>query len=374
MIRQITIDALDWIFLTVLVLILGVSLLTLYSVTGKEPFSFSPMPLYFKQSAWIFIGFIGFLIFSSIDYHTLARFAYPLYGIAVCFLLAVMFVGRTTMGGQRWISLGGFIFQPSELAKFSMVLVLAKEFSKDISFDQRLNFRKLIWPSILFLIPMMLVLRQPDLGTAITLSSIFFSMIFVLGLRSKFLIYFSLLSLMVAPFIGQLFWNGLRAYQKLRILTFLNPMTDPTGSGWQLNQSKIAIGSGGFWGKGYGGGTQSQLNFLPESPTDFIFAVFSEEWGFIGVFILFALFAVLFWWCIDVAYKSKDLLGILLVVGGSGLIAFHFLANVGMAMGLLPVAGVPLPLVSYGGSAMITNLALLGLILSVKIRRLVLFY
>jgi rod shape determining protein RodA len=373
MMRQITIDLLDCIFLVVLFVILGIGLMTIYSVTRATPIGFSPMPLYLRQFIWIILGLLVFLVFSAIDYHTLARFAYPLYGVTILLLVIVMLIGRTVAGGQRWISLGFISFQPSELAKFSLLLVLAKQFSSQ-TLESGLNLRRLLFPAGLFLIPMLLVMKQPDLGTALTLSSIFFSMIFVMGLRSRFLIYFSLISLMLAPMAWQIFWNNLKQYQRLRIATFLNPSADPTGSGWQLTQSKIAIGSGGFLGKGFGGGTQSQLKFLPESPTDFIFAVFSEERGLVGIIILFALFAALFWWCIDVAYKSKDLLGILVAVGGVGLIAFHFLVNVGMAMGMLPVAGVPLPLVSYGGSAMITNMGLLGLILSVKMRRLALFY
>ena len=169
-------------------------------------------------------------------------------------------------------------------------------------------------------------------------------------------------------------WNQLKTYQKTRILTFLNPMADPTGSGWNLLQSKIAIGSGGTWGKGVLAGTQSQLKFLPQSHTDFIFAVFSEAWGFAGVVVMFLLFIFLFGWGINVVHKGKEMLGILIGIGIIGLIAYHTLVNIGMTLGMLPVVGVPLPLVSYGGSSMITNMVLLGFLLNIKRKRFVLFY
>jgi rod shape determining protein RodA len=166
----------------------------------------------------------------------------------------------------------------------------------------------------------------------------------------------------------------LKEYQKDRILTFLNPAADPMGTGWHVIQSKIAIGSAGFWGKGLRGGTQGQLKFLPERATDFIFAVYAEEWGFRGIIVLFLLFIFLCWWGIDIARKSKDILGGLLAVGTVGILSFYFLVNVGMALGVLPVVGVPLPFVSYGGSAMVTNMGLLGILMNVKLKRFALFH
>ncbi len=373
MIRQNTMDTFDYVFFGAVSLILGISLLTLYSVTHTTPASLVRMPLYLKQVLWIFLGSVVFMVVAQIDYHEIARFAYPLYGIVVLLLVMVLLTGRTIQGSQRWISVGFFSFQPSELAKVSLLLVLAKHLSEHPA-PGGLNLKRLFAPAGLLLVPMLLVLKQPDLGTALALSSVFFSVIFVLGLRSKLLIYFSLLSLMLVPFIGQIFWNSLKEYQRDRILTFLNPTEDPMGTGWHLIQSKIAIGSGGVWGKGVWGGTQSQLKFLPESSTDFIFSVFSEEWGFAGIIVFFILFAILFGWAIDVARKAKDRLGTLMAIGIIGLIAYYFLVNVGMALGVLPVVGVPLPLVSYGGSAMITNGCLLGLLLNIKMRRFKLFY
>jgi rod shape determining protein RodA len=259
------------------------------------------------------------------------------------------------------------------LVKVSILLILAKYFS-DHHPRKGLNLRQLIVPGVLFLIPALLILKQPDLGTALSISSIFLSMVFVLGLRSKFLIYSSLLSMMLFPFFWQFFWNHLKDYQRERLLTFVNPTDDPMGTGYHIIQSKIAIGSGGFFGKGLFGGTQSQLKFLPESHTDFIFSVFAEEWGFFGILILFALFLFLIFWGIEIAYKAKDTLGALLAIGIVGLISFYFLVNVGMTLGMAPVVGVPLPLMSYGGTSMVTTLGLLGLLLNVKLRRFMLFY
>jgi len=375
MTRQPALDIADIGFFITVLLLLGISLLTLFSVTHTDPVSITSLPLYIKQFLWILIGGFVFLLFASIDYHVIARFVYPLYGITILLLVMVLVTGRTISGAKRWIGIGVLSFQPSEIAKLTLLLVFAKYLS-DVHdhAGKGLNLKTVIPPFCLLLLPMLLVLKQPDLGTGLALSAIFFSMIFVLGFRSHFLIYFALLSLMLIPFIGQIFWNSLKGYQKERIQTFLNPMADPTGGGWHVIQSKIAIGSGGFLGKGMGEGTQSQLKFLPESPTDFIFSVFSEEWGLIGVIVLLTLFVFLLWWGIDVAYRAKDTLGILMAVGIVGLISYNLLVNVGMALGLLPVVGVPLPLMSYGGTAMITHLGLLGLLLSIKMKRFSLFY
>ncbi|MEK7286629.1 MAG: rod shape-determining protein RodA [Nitrospirota bacterium] len=373
MLPQKRFDLLDWFFFGALFAIFGISLLTIYSVTSSTPPSFSNMPLYLKQFFWILLGMVVFTVFATIDYHESARFAYPLYFLSVFLLLVVLVLGREINGAQRWISIGTLNFQPSELTKVSTLLLLAKYFS-DHPPGKGLNIQKLAIPCALLLVPMILVLKQPDLGTALAILSIFFSIVFVIGFRSKFLIYFLLLSLMIVPFIGQVLWGGLKQYQKDRIITFLNPANDPMGTGWHIIQSKIAIGSAGFWGKGLGDGTQSQLKFLPERATDFIFAVFSEEWGFMGIVVLFSLFAFLCWWGIDVAHKAKDLLGVLIAVGIVGILSFYFLVNAGMALAVLPVVGVPLPFVSYGGSAMVTNLGLLGLLLNIKLKRFVLFH
>ncbi|MBI3802359.1 MAG: rod shape-determining protein RodA [Nitrospirae bacterium] len=371
MIDRRSIAGYDWLLFVVVILILGMGVLSIYSVT------FAPAamrtPLYIKQVYWIVLGWVVFLVMAWIDYHEIARFAYPIYAVTVVLLLAVLVMGRSAQGAQRWLSLGFMSIQPSELAKISLLLVSAKYFS-DYYPKRGLNFRQLLLPGGLVLFPMLLILKQPDLGTALAVSSVFFAMVLVIGFRSKFLIYSSLLSLMMFPFLWQFFWNHLKDYQRERLRTFIDPTNDPMGTGYHIIQSKIAVGSGGLFGKGLFGGTQSQLKFLPESHTDFIFSVFSEEWGFVGIVVLFVLFFFLVLWGIEIAYKAKDALGSLLAVGVVGLISFYFLVNVGMTLGVMPVVGVPLPLMSYGGTSMVTTMGLLGLLFNVKLRRFMLFY
>ncbi|MFQ5597212.1 MAG: rod shape-determining protein RodA [Nitrospiria bacterium] len=353
----------------VLFLILGIGVLSIYSVTeGILPSQGTP--LYLKQIRWIILGWIVFLVMAWVDYKEMVRFAYPIYFVTVIFVVLVPLVGRSGMGAKRWLTLGSFSFQPSELAKIGILLALAKYFSLNAT-KGGLDLKRLLMSGGFLMIPGFFILRQPDLGTALSISSIFFSMVFVMGLRSKFLIYFSLISLMLSPFIGHFFWNQLKDYQKKRIFTFINPAEDPTGTGYQIIQSKIAIGSGGPFGKGLFGGTQSQLRFLPERHTDFIFSVFAEQWGFLGVFLLFLLFFLVILWGIEIATMSKDLLGSLIAVGIIGIFSFYFFVNVGMTLGVMPVVGVPLPLVSYGGSAMVTMLGMLGLLLNIKVRRII---
>ncbi len=363
------ISGFDRVLFVVLFFILGIGVLSIYSMTGGVS-SPGRTALYLKQIYWIILGFAAFLIMAWIDYREIARFAYPIYLLTLLFLVLVSLIGRTGMGAKRWLMIGSFSFQPSELAKIGILLALAKFFSED-SPKTGLGLKRLLFSGAILLLPSLFILKQPDLGTALSISTILLSMVFVMGLRSRFLIYFVLISGMISPFAGQFFWNNLKDYQKKRIVTFMNPMEDPTGTGYQVIQSKIAIGSGGFFGKGLFGATQSQLKFLPERHTDFIFSAFAEQWGFIGVSVLFILFFIVIFWGIEVATHSKDLLGSLIAVGIIGLISFYFFVNVGMTLGVMPVVGVPLPLVSYGGSAMVTTLAMLGLLFNIKVRRMI---
>lgn len=357
----------DKLLFVVLFLILAIGVLSIYSVTGGMD-ERSKTPFYLKQVSWIIVGWIVFLVMAWVDYREMARFAFPIYGVTLLLLVLVPLIGRTGMGAQRWLTIGSFSFQPSELAKIGLLFALAKHFSDDYP-NGGLDLKRLLISGSFLFVPFVLILKQPDLGTALSVSIIFISMIFVIGLRSRFLIYFSLISVMLSPFIGQFVWSHLKEYQKRRLFIFMNPMEDPTGTGYQIIQSKIAIGSGGLFGKGFLEGTQSQLKFLPERHTDFIFSVLAEQWGFVGVFVLFTLFFLVILWGIDIAVKAKDTLGSLLAVGIVGLIFFYFFVNVGMTLGVMPVVGVPLPLVSYGGSAMVTTLGMLGLLLNIKVRR-----
>ncbi len=358
----------DKLLFLLLFFILAIGVLSIYSVTGGT-LGRSATPFYLKQISWIVVGWTVFLVMAWVDYREIARFAFPIYGLTLLLLVLVPIAGRTGMGARRWLALGSFSFQPSELVKIGLLLALAKHFSDDYP-NGGLDLKRLLISGTFLVVPFVFILKQPDLGTALSVSTIFISMIFVIGLRSRFLIYSFLISAMLSPFIGQFVWNNLKEYQKRRLFTFMNPMEDPTGTGYQIIQSKIAIGSGGLFGKGFLEGTQTQLKFLPERHTDFIFSVLAEQWGFLGVFVLFILFFFVMLWGIDVAVKAKDTLGSLLAVGIIGLLFFYFFVNVGMTLGVMPVVGVPLPLISYGGSAMVTTLAMLGLLLNIKVRRL----
>jgi rod shape determining protein RodA len=372
MIERKSIAGFDWLIFFAICALLGISVLTLYSLAPAQVAS-GRTPLFVKQTYWILIGWMAFLMMAWVDYHVLIRFAWPLYGITLLLLVGVLLTGRVVQGAQRWISLGFFSVQPSEIAKVTLLLILAKHFS-DHAGKTGLSFGQILRPGLLLAVPALLILKQPDLGTAVAISSVFLVMLFVLGLRSKLFIYATLFSILAFPFFWLFFWNHLKDYQKARLLTFITPTSDPMGAGYHITQSRIAIGSGQLTGKGLFGGTQSQLKFLPEGHTDFIFAVFSEAWGFRGIVVLFILFLVVLLWGIEIACKAKDLLGTLLAVGILGLLSCYFLVNVSMTLGVMPTVGIPLPLVSYGGTALVTTMGLLGLLFNVKLRRFMLFY
>jgi rod shape determining protein RodA len=366
------ISSFDGWFLIVVLLILGLGVLSIYSVTYPVP-SNTHLSIYTKQLIWIGLGLIVFFVAASIDYHEIARWSPFLYAASIALLILVIFVGRTGMGARRWLSLGLFDLQPSEWVKLIVIVVLARYFSAR-SRLQGLSLRDLIVPAVWVGIPLLLVLKQPDLGTALVLLFIPMVLIALIGLRSKTAGFSVLVSLMAFPFVWEIFWNALKPYQRNRLIAFINPAVDPMGRGYHALQSKIAIGSGGFFGKGLFGGTQSQLKFLPEGHTDFIFSVFAEEWGFLGVLLLLVLYFLLIWWGIDVAYKAKDHLGVLLAIGVVSILVFYLAVNIGMTLGVAPVVGVPLPLMSYGGNSILTTMAGLGLLLNIKMRRFMLFY
>jgi rod shape determining protein RodA len=363
-------DSFEWRFVLVAMGILAVGVLSIYSVSSG-PASGGHVPLYAKQLVWILIGTLAFLTAVAIDYHKLARHAYVLYGAMLLLLALVLVMGRSTRGAQRWFALGPFAFQPSEVAKLVLVLVLAKYFA-DV---QRSGWiQRVIVPGLLMLPGLILILKQPDLGTAMSFTFIFVSMVLVGGLHTKALGMGILFTSMLFPFVWELIWTSLHDYQRERILTFWDPMIDPAGKGYHALQARIAIGSGGLLGKGLDEATQSRLKFLPEGHTDFVFAVFAEQWGFIGVLVLFALFAALIFLAAEIAFKAKDPLGLLLAAGMLSMLGFCLMVNVGMTMGIFPIVGIPLPLMSYGGTTTVTSMAALGLLLNVKRRRLTLFY
>lgn len=355
----------DYKFFGVVFLIAGSGLLAIYSVTHSSGLAF---PLALKQLAWIGLGGIVFIASALIDYRKICRLATPLFGISLLLLIAVHFSGQVGQGAQRWISIGPLNIQPSELLKVALILVLARILSERAQ-PPGLGFSQLPIPLLVMAVPVFLIVRQPDLGTALSVCFLFLVMLFLAGLRPRSVIFGLLVFLMLFPFLWHLFWSFLKDYQRDRLLTFLNPAADPLGTGYHVIQSKIAVGSGGWIGQGFLEGTQSQLKFLPMGHTDFIFSVFAEEWGFIGVFLLLSLYLILILWGVETAYTARDPLGSFIAGGATAVLFFQIGTNIGMTLGLSPVVGIPLPLMSYGGSSMVTTMALLGLMMNVKTRR-----
>lgn len=357
----------NWKAFIIIILILIAGVLTIYSATYTSS-GVKSVPLYMKQIGWIMIGLLAFFAGASIDYQVLAKYAYYLYAFSFLLLILVMLVGSSGYGAQRWLSLGGLTFQPSELAKLATALAITRYFS-DYPARYGYTVKELIIPGTLIAIPVLLVLKQPDLGTAIVIALVSLVLIYLVKIRSRLFGFSTLLGLMLFPFAWQIFWENLKEYQKTRLLTFINPSADPTGTGYHVIQSKIAIGSGGFWGKGLLESTQSHLNFLPARHTDFIFAVFSEEWGFMGLLALMVLYFSLISWGLDVALKARDRLGMLIASGIVSIFTFYCVLNIGMTLGLVPVVGIPLPLMSYGGTSLITTLFSLGILFNIKKKR-----
>jgi len=361
----------DWAFLGAVFSLIAVGLVAVYSATytldgGRHS-------LFVHQIWWVGIGLAAMLFMIVMDYHQLTNWGYVFYGIALVLLVAVLAVGRSGMGAQRWISLGPLSFQPSEMAKLGIIIALAKYFSEDRISDGH-TLGELAKPLALVLVPVILVVKQPDLGTALMLLFIFCGVVVAAGIRVRSFIYIIVTGIITLPLAWGFLWNHLKDYQKKRILVFLSPDSDPAGAGYHVIQSKIAIGSGSLVGKGFLNGTQSQLSFLPERHTDFIFSVISEEWGFVGSLIVLLLFLFIILWGIETAHKAKDRFGSLLAVGAVSMLSFHVIINTGMTLGIMPVVGVPLPLISYGGTSALTTLIALGILMNVNMRRFHLFY
>jgi rod shape determining protein RodA len=362
-------DNFDLRYLGLILAILGIGVLSIHSVTHAQ--QGGAAPYYLKQLVWVALGAIAFLVMLLSDYHRIARLAYPAYAVVLLMLAFVLLEGRTSKGAQRWIALGPFSFQPSEFAKLVLILVLAHYYSK----APRVGWlQRVIVPGLLMLPGLVLILKQPDLGSALSFMAVYAAMLLMVGVRSQALGVILLFSVMLFPFAWEGVWGSLHDYQRQRIMAFIDQDYDPSGKGYHALQSRIAIGSGELMGKGLYGGTQSQLKFLPEGHTDFVFAVYAEEWGFLGVLLLLILFVALIWLSLEIASKAKDQLGALLGAGIVAMLCFCVVINIGMTAGMFPIVGIPLPLMSYGGSATIMTMASLGLLLNVKRRRLSLFY
>ncbi len=367
---------LPWGMVALIFAIALIGLVTVYSATYTPK---GPSSLYYRQIAWLAIGVVVMLCALMVDYRTVGRYAYVLYAVSLVLLLLVTAFGKTGMGAQRWLAIGPFAFQPSEFAKLSLTLALARYFAEDPK-RGGYGLRDLAIPGAMVLVPLVLVLKQPDLGTALMLLLTSSLIVMIAGIRVRSVFVVLLIGATLAsavflvPPVRHRIWGKFKPYQQNRIRAFVDPGSDPLGSGYHANQSKIAVGSGQIFGKGFRQGTQSQMAFLPERHTDFIFAVLSEERGFIGSALLVILYLVLLLAGVDTAKNAKDRLGVLMAGGIVSMISLYVFINVGMAVGIVPVVGVPLPLVSYGGTSIITTFLALGLLLNIQTRRFMLFY
>ena len=352
----------DWTLLGIVLLIASIGILNLYSATTKV--EVSGTPFYLKQIFWLLIGLAVMMTIAFMEYRFYSDFAYIIYTVALALLLAVLGYGIITSGAQRWFRIGPLSFQPSEFVKLSLILALAKFFHRP-PHRKGYSLKHLPFPFFLILLPAGLILKQPDLGTAIILLLVFFSILVFVKVRWSSLLTIGLAGATAVP----LLWGFLKEYQKKRIMTFFNPDLDPLGAGYHLIQSKIAVGSGGIIGKGFMKGTQSKLGFLPEQQTDFIFSALGEEWGLIGSLSLLGLYFALILWGLRIAVQAKDRYGAILAFGVVAMLFWHVFINIGMVLGMMPVVGIPLPLLSYGGSFMISTLIGIGLLLNVSMRR-----
>ncbi|MDR3726657.1 MAG: rod shape-determining protein RodA [Terracidiphilus sp.] len=354
----------DWALLGMVLLLCTLSVFEIYSATLHTKYS----GFYSKQLLWIAAGLVVMFLFAKIDYHLLLDWAPWAYGVCLVALVAVLAVGQKVLGARRWIKLGPMHFQPSEWVKLILILAVARYFAN-------LGGRSLTWKDIfkafaLVGLPLLLVLKQPDLGTSLTYTPILVAGLFLGGINLRQgLILITAATLLV----GGVWTSGklLKPYQKARLTSFLNPDNDPKGTGYQIRQSLIAVGSGGIWGKGAAKGTQTQGDFLPIPHADFIFAAFSEEHGFVGAIFVLLLYFFILMRLIQNAQTAADLSGSLVIMGVVAVLTFQIAVNVGMVIGFMPVTGIPLPLMSYGGSSVLFTFLALGAAMNVRMRRFV---
>ncbi len=354
----------DWVMLLLLFLVSVMAMTNLYSSSyaGGE---IGASTLFFKQLAFFVVGLGVILVLQVFEYQFIAKTGWILYLLVLLLLVYTKLFVPSVLGAQRWIDLGFFNLQPSEPAKLVLILVVATCYANGPKVSGGYRLRDMIKPIILALIPFALILIQPDLGTSLIVAIVFISMTLFVRLR------WSTLLTLAGLAVGCVFisWKFLlKPYQVKRIETFLNPEADPSGAGYQILQSKIAVGSGQLFGKGFMEGTQGHLSFLPERHTDFAFAVWSEEWGFTGALFFLSCYFFMLVWGVHVAMTARDRLGALLAFGCVALIFWQAVINLFMVMGFLPVVGVPLPLFSYGGSSMLTNMAAIGILMNIKMQ------
>jgi rod shape determining protein RodA len=318
-----------------------------------------------SQIVSLSLGLTFMFVILFLDYAVLSRFAYPIYCIGVILLVLVLFKGQTAQGSQRWLNLGFVKFQVSDLMKLALVIALAKWYSTS-KIMEAYSLTDLLPPFALLGMPFLLILKQPDLGTGLLLAFVTLTIVLFAKIETKSL----LILLVLGVIVVTLAWFFiLKDYQKNRVHAFLDPMSSPKGAGYNVIQSMIAVGSGKFWGKGYKKGTQTSLHFLPEHHTDFIFSAWAEERGFLGSIVLLFIYTFVFFRIIMIAATAKDKFGLILSIGGGAIFFWYFFINVNMVIGMMPVVGIPLPFLSYGGTAMVVNFLILGVILNVRVRR-----
>ncbi|MBI2680007.1 MAG: rod shape-determining protein RodA [Candidatus Solibacter usitatus] len=353
----------DWPLIAITILICGLGVLQIFSATHGTIWQ----DAWWKQLFWIAAGLLLMWVVTAIDYHTLMAHVVGMYVISLVLLAAVFLVGKQVFGSTRWIPLPlGFHFQVSEFVKLVIILLVAR-FMTELKSDS-LEVRDLLKIAALVAIPMVLVLKEPDLGTALTYLPILAVGALLAGLNWRYVAAIAVVLVLVLPVAGLYF---LKDYQKARLVSFLDPDRDPRGTGYQVIQSKIAVGAGGMWGKGLTKGSQTQLRFLPVPHTDFIFSAFAEERGFAGVVLVLALYFMLLMQIVKNAQTAPDRAGMYICMGIAALLLFHVLVNVGMVVGRIPVTGIPLPLMSAGGSSMLSVFLMLGLVNNVRLRRFV---
>lgn len=350
---------LHWPLVALLVLLGLVGYALLYSAGGG-----SNQPWAWRHLVRLAMGLAIMIVVALVDIRLIFRGAYAIYGLALTLLVAVEVIGAISKGAQRWIDLGPVQLQPSEIMKIALVLALARYFHS-AHLDEVRRPLRLVPPVLMILAPAALVLKQPDLGTAVMLLAVGGAMLFLAGVRLWNFLIVGLGGGAAVPVI----WSRLHDYQRERVLTFLDPEKDPLGTGYHIIQSKIALGSGGFWGMGYLHGTQAQLSFLPEKQTDFAFTMLGEELGFVGAAVVLALFLAVLALAFVIALRSTSQFGRLLAMGISCNLMLYVVINVAMVTGMIPVVGVPLPMISYGGTAMLTVLIGCGLLLNVDVNR-----
>ena len=341
--------------------LIGASLINFYSITHTTQIS----SLFWTQLMWISLGFVVFFILSFLDYKIFCRFSYFIYGINILSLILVLFFGKNFNGAQRWFDLSLFSYQPSETTKLALICILAHLLAKK-SMQFEYGFKQIIGIAFLIILPFVLIVMQPDLGTALLIGIQCFSVLCFVKIGRNLLISSFAILIVIIPTM----WNFvLKDYQKNRVLMFISSDKDPYGAGYNTIQSNIAVGSGQLIGKGFKKGTQAQFKFLPERHTDFVFSVFSEEHGFFGSLILLSFYLFLLLSIFKIAMQARDKEGVYLCLGAASIIFWHMFINISMAIGILPVVGVPLPLFSYGGSNMLTIFIALGLVSSVSSSR-----